>query len=78
MVGDERDDLHLRTSRRAHQLVQLVDTLDEPGLTPVIIITPTPTPTMTPTPTPEPESIFRDDFESGDTSAWSTTVGEVP
>jgi hypothetical protein len=34
MVGDERDDLHLRTSRRAHQLVQLVDTLDEPGLTP--------------------------------------------
>ena len=34
VVDDERDDLHLRTSRRAHQLVQLVDTLDEPGLTP--------------------------------------------
>jgi hypothetical protein len=34
VVDDERYDPHLATARRAHQLVQLVDTLDEPGLTP--------------------------------------------
>jgi cytochrome c553 len=46
-----------------------------PTPTPVIIITPTatatPTPTPTPTPPPIPGNIFRDGFESGDTSGWN-------
>ena len=44
-----------------------------PTATLVITNTPVPTPsiTPTPTPTPKPQLIFRDGFESGDTSAWS-------
>ena len=34
VVGDERDDPHLPTARRAHQRVDLVDTLDKPDLSP--------------------------------------------
>ncbi len=43
--------------------------------TPVNTPTWTPTPTITPTPTPDPDLLFRDGFESGDTSNWSATSG---
>jgi hypothetical protein len=42
---------------------------------PTFTPTRTATPTVTPTPTPDPDLLFRDGFESGDTSAWSGTAG---
>lgn len=42
-----------------------------PTPTPGVVVTPTPTPTATPT--PDPVNIFLDNFESGDTTGWSST-----